>query len=191
VRSLNASFLILLTTVVVAGGATDEWSRFRGPNGSGVADVSGLPAEFGPTRNVIWKTDLPQGFSSPVVSGGRIYLTGFRDGKLLSLAIDRATGKVLWEREAPRDRREKLDSRNHPASPSAATDGERVFFFFADYGLLAYDVNGKELWRRPLGPFNNVYGMGASPIVVDDLFSRPTIRATVSDSGGSADCRSS
>ena len=60
VRSLSASLLILLATVV-AYGATDEWSRFRGPNGSGVADVSGLPAEFGPTRNVIWKTDLPQG----------------------------------------------------------------------------------------------------------------------------------
>src|SRR6185295_13802459 len=120
-------------------------------------------------RNVIWKTDLPQGYSSPIVHGDRIYLTGFRDGKLLSLAIERATGKVLWEREAPRDRREKLDSRNHPASPSAATDGERVFFFFPDYGLLAYDVSGKELWRHPLGPFNNVYGMGASPIVLDDV----------------------
>ena len=76
---------------------------------------------------------------------------------------------MLWEREAPRNRSEKLDNRNHPASPSAAADGERVYFFFADYGLLAYDVNGKELWRQPLGPFNNVYGMGASPIVVDDV----------------------
>src|SRR6478672_4319430 len=146
-----------------------EWARFRGPNGSGVAETGALPAEFSPTRNVIWKTDLPQGYSSPVVSGNRIYLTGFRAGRLLSFALDRATGKVLWERQAPRDRREKLDQRNHPASPSAATDGERVYFFFADYGLLAYDVNGKELWRRPLGPFNNIYGMGASPILVDDV----------------------
>ena len=161
--------VILLSTAGVAAGPHDEWSRFRGPNGSGVAEVGALPVEFGPTRNVIWKTGLPPGYSSPIISGDRIYLTGFRDGKLFSIALDRATGKVLWEREAPRDRREKVDSRNHPASPSAATDGERIFFFFADYGLLAYDVNGKELWRRPLGPFNNVYGMGASPIVVDDV----------------------
>jgi outer membrane protein assembly factor BamB len=171
VRRFSSILVILLATATAAAGPGpgDEWSRFRGPNGSGVAEVGALPVEFGPSRNVIWKTDLPQGYSSPIVYGDRIYLTGFRDGKLLSIALDRGTGKRLWEREAPRDRREKLDSRNHPASPSAATDGERVFFFFADYGLLAYDVNGKELWRRPLGPFNNVYGMGASPIVVDDV----------------------
>lgn len=164
--------LTIILTVALAALAPDsrgEWARFRGPNGSGVAETGALPAEFGPTRNVIWKTDLPQGYSSPVVFGNRIYLTGFRAGQLLSFALDRATGKVLWERQAPRDRREKLDQRNHPASPSAATDGERVYFFFADYGLLAYDVNGKELWRRPLGPFNNIYGMGASPILVDDV----------------------
>jgi outer membrane protein assembly factor BamB len=160
---------IILGLAVLAADPALEWARFRGPNGSGVAEVGALPAEFGPTRNVIWKTDLPPGYSSPIVHGNRIYLTGFRAGRLLSFALDRATGKVLWEREAPRSRHEKLDSRNHPASPSAAADGERVYFFFADYGLLAYDVNGRELWRQPLGPFNNIYGMGASPIVVDDV----------------------
>jgi len=163
---------VSLLTVIVTATAADppgEWSRFRGPNGSGVAEVSGLPVEFSPTRNLIWKTELPPGYSSPIVHGSRIFLTGVRDGRLVSFAVDRTTGRVLWERDAPRARREKLDQRNHPASPSAATDGERVFFFFADYGLLAYDVNGHELWRQPLGPFNNVYGMGASPIVVDDV----------------------
>jgi outer membrane protein assembly factor BamB len=162
------SVLVLLIVASLPGPA-DEWARFRGPNGSGVADVTGLPVEFGPTRNVVWKTELPPGYSSPIVFGDRIYLTGLRDGRLLSIAIDRTTGKVVWEREAPRDRREKLDQRNHPASPSAASDGDHVYFFFPDYGLLGYDVSGKELWRKPLGPFNNIYGMGASPIVVDDV----------------------
>ena len=162
------SALVLLIVASLPGRA-DEWARFRGPNGSGVADVTGLPVEFGPTRNVVWKTELPPGYSSPIVFGNRIYLTGLRDGRLLSFAVDRTSGKVVWEREAPRDRREKLDQRNHPASPSAATDGDHVYFFFPDYGLLAYDVSGKELWRKPLGPFNNIYGMGASPIVVDDV----------------------
>ncbi len=168
---MNAHTLWMLVLMVVAArsGPAGEWARFRGPNGSGVADVTGLPVEFGPARNVIWKTDLPPGYSSPIIHGDRVYLTGLRDGRLLSLALDRITGKVLWEREAPRDRREKLDQRNHPASPSAATDGDHVYFFFPDYGLLAYDAGGKELWRKPLGPFNNIYGMGASPIVVDDV----------------------
>jgi outer membrane protein assembly factor BamB len=160
---------LLIAVTVLAAEPAVEWARFRGPNGSGVSEAGALPAEFGPAKNVIWKTDLPQGYSSPIIFGNRIYLTGLRDGRLLSLAIDRGNGKVIWEREAPRSRSEKLDNRNHPASPSAAAEGERVYFFFADYGLLAYDVNGKELWRQPLGPFNNVYGMGASPIVVDDV----------------------
>ena len=163
---MTAAFLAVL--LFMSAAATD-WSRFRGPNGSGLSDTTGLPAEFSPSQNVIWKVDLPEGFSSPVIAGSRIFLTGFRDDALLTFAVDRATGRVLWERRAPRDRREKLDPRNHPAAASAATDGERIFVFFGDYGLLAYDVNGRELWKRPLGPFNNIYGMGSSPIVVDDL----------------------
>ena len=167
--TVGAWLALAVTVVAAAADPPGEWARFRGPNGSGVAEVTALPVEFGPARNLVWKTDLPPGYSSPIIFGNRIFLTGVRNGRLISFAVDRSTGKVLWEREAPRNRQEKLDSRNHPAAPSAATDGERVFFFFADYGLLAYDVNGKELWRRPLGPFNNIYGMGASPIVVDDV----------------------
>src|SRR5262249_58950420 len=53
--------------------------------------------------------------------------------------------------------------------PSAATDGRYVVVFFGDFGLLAYDVDGKELWQKPLGPFNNIYGMGSSPVIVGDI----------------------
>ena len=161
---------IALLVSLVAPLAADpaEWSRFRGPNGSGVAATTGLPTEFGPDLNVVWKTELPKGYSSPIVFGNRIYLTGAREDRLLTFAVDRTTGKLVWEREAPRDRKEKLDSRNNPASPSPATDGQQVFVFFPDYGLLAYDASGKEQWRKPLGPFSNIYGMGASPIIVDD-----------------------
>jgi outer membrane protein assembly factor BamB len=164
--------MVLLTlwlSLVMAGAATDtDWSRFRGPNGSGVSNTKNLPAEFGPDKNVVWKVDLPEGYSSPIIHGDRIFLTGLRGQSLLTIAVDRTTGKVLWEREAPRTRTEKLDKRNRPAAASAATDGEFVSVFFGDYGLITYDVNGKELWKQPLGPFNNIYGMGASPIIVDD-----------------------
>jgi len=152
--------------VTVAQSAQNEWSRFRGPNGAGVAETTGLPAEIGPAKNVAWKTPLPPGHSSPILSGKRIFLTAVDGDKLLTIVLDRATGKILWQREAPRPRVLKIDRRNNPASPSPAVAGNRVFVFFADFGLLAYDLNGKELWRHPLGPFNNVYGMGASPMVV-------------------------
>ena len=153
---------------VASLGAVDDWSRFRGPNGSGVSTTGNLPAIFGPDTNVVWKTPLPFGHSSPVLTGDRIYLTGVRDGRLLTIALDRASGRTLWEREAPRPRTEKLDNRNGPAAPSAVTDGRDVYVFFADFGLISYDRQGRERWRVPLGPFNNVYGMGASPILAGD-----------------------
>jgi outer membrane protein assembly factor BamB len=144
------------------------WSRFRGPNGSGVADTGALPVEIGPDRNVIWKTELPPGHSSPILSAKRIFLTAFEGELLFTYGLDRETGEVLWRRQAPRNREERIDPRNSPASPSPATDGENVYVFFADFGLLSYDLDGNERWRHELGPFNNLYGMGASPVLVDD-----------------------
>ena len=112
---------------------------------------------------------MPHGYSSPILSGDRLYLTAFEGDDLLVLCLSRADGRELWRRKAPRPRVEKVDKRNTPASPSAAVDRDRVVVFFADFGLVAYDHAGRELWRTPLGPFDNVYGMGASPILADGL----------------------
>jgi outer membrane protein assembly factor BamB len=103
------------------------------------------------------------------VWGERIYLTAGVGDQLLTLCLNRADGRELWRREAPRPRREAIDRRNGPASPSPAADARQVVVFFGDYGLVSYDHEGQERWRRPLGPFDNVYGMGGSPILVDDL----------------------
>jgi outer membrane protein assembly factor BamB len=165
----RAPIAIIAALAVAAMRASDEWPRFRGPNGSGVSTTANLPAVFGPDTNVVWKTTLPFGHSSPVLTEDRIYVTAARDGRLLTIALERASGRLLWEREAPRARTEKLDNRNGPAAPSAATDGRDVYVFFADFGLISYDREGRERWRVPLGPFNNVYGMGASPILAGDL----------------------
>jgi outer membrane protein assembly factor BamB len=146
----------------------DDWTRFRGPNGSGVADVGSLPAEFGPQQNLIWRTELPPGHSSPVLWNDRIFLTAVENDILLTIAIDRESGQELWRREAPRDRREALDPRNNPASPSPAVDASGAYVFFPDFGLLGYSHDGELRWQRPLGPFNNIYGMGASPVLCDD-----------------------
>ena len=73
-----AYLLVLALTSALAASDTD-WSRFRGPNGSGISETKGLPAEFGPDKNVVWKVDLPQGFSSPIIFDNRIFVTGRRD----------------------------------------------------------------------------------------------------------------
>lgn len=145
------------------------WSRFRGPNGSGVATASGLPAEFGLGRNEIWRTPLPPGHSSPVLSAEYVFLTAVDEDTLYTYAVDRRTGRVRWRAPAPRPRREALDRLNDPASPTPVTDGDGVYVFFGDFGLIAYEIDGSERWQLPLGPFDNAYGMGASPVLVGDL----------------------
>jgi outer membrane protein assembly factor BamB len=169
-RVLPKLNLILFALIVwrAADAETAKWSRFRGPNGSGICETTNLPVEFGPEKNVVWKTTLPPGQSSPVLTDDRIFLTAFDGELLLTFCLDRKSGEILWKRAAPRDRVEKLDKRNTPASPTPVTDGENVYVFFGDFGILSYDGRGTERWRLPLGPFDNAYGMGASPIVVDD-----------------------
>jgi outer membrane protein assembly factor BamB len=163
---MNIRAALILLAAALAPAA--DWPRFRGPNGLGVSEASNVPAEFGPDKNLVWKTPLPPGHSSPILVGDRIFITAYDGDKLLTIALDRATGKILWRREAPRDRKEPLDSRNSPASPSPVSDGKSVYVFFGDYGLVSYGLDGNERWRAPLGPFSNVYGIGASPVLVDD-----------------------
>ncbi len=182
--------LALIASAPLTKAAAEDWTQFRGPNGTGVSETTGLPTEFGPSKNVIWKTALPPGHSSPVLTRDRVFVTGYAKAgaaakenahaalqaspiekenyKLLVIALDRQTGKILWEREVPRRLNGRLQNVNNPASPSPVTDGTNVYVFFQDFGLISFDANGKERWRRPLGPFNMFYGFGASPILVDD-----------------------
>lgn len=168
--------LIVVAQLLVAQDAS--WSRFRGPNGTGVAETTGLPVKFGKDENLVWKLPLPPGHSSPVLSATSIFLTAFDGDELFTYCISRETGKVTWKRLAPRARKVKRDERNNAAAATAALDADTVVVFFADYGMLAYDHAGKELWKVPLGPFNNVYGMGASPIIVGDLVYLPVDQNT-------------
>lgn len=160
---------VCLTICMAAHLLAADWPQFRGPNGSGVSDDIAVPVEFGPLRGVVWKTTLPPGHSSPVLAGNRIYVTAYEDKTLLTLCLDRQTGKILWRREAPRPRIEGMQRTNSPASPSPVSDGRNVYVFFGDFGLLAYGLDGEDLWRVPLGPFNNPNGHGSSPILVDDV----------------------
>ncbi|MCI0665366.1 MAG: PQQ-binding-like beta-propeller repeat protein, partial [Acidobacteria bacterium] len=145
----------------------DDWTQFRGPNASGVSNDTGLPIHFGPDQNVIWRTELPPGHSSPVLTQNRIFVTAFQSNKLIVICLDRASGKRIWQREMTKPRSQELHKSNSPASPSPVTDGQNVYAFFTDFGLISFDADGKERWRLPLGPFNNPFGMGTSPILAE------------------------
>ena len=159
------SALILAAPVLIA----EDWTRFRGPNGSGISDAAGFPTEFGPEKNVRWKSPMRPGKSSPVLTSRRVFLTSFTDDKLYTQCFDRETGKLLWERSIERRRKALLHQLNEPASVSPVTDGRNVYVFFEDWGLLSYDEIGELRWKTPLGPFLNEQGLGASPILVDGL----------------------
>lgn len=147
--------------------AASAWNRFRGPNGTGLAEGK-YATKIGPDEGVLWKRAFPPGHSSPVFSQKLLFLTGVEDDKLYTYAVDRADGATVWRKEAPRPRRTKFHGKNGPAAASAAVDEDTVIVFFDEYGMLAYDHAGNERWRMPLGPFFNIYGMGASPILVGD-----------------------
>jgi len=159
---------LLLAFVLATFVSGEEWSQFRGPNGTGVSATTNLPETFGPAKNMIWKTVLPAGHSSPVLTKDRVFVTAHDKEKLYVICLDRNSGKILWQKEVPRSREGRLQNVNGPASPSPVTDGSNVYVFFQDFGMLSFDANGKERWKLPLGPFNMFYGFGASPILVDD-----------------------
>ncbi|MBS1790300.1 MAG: PQQ-binding-like beta-propeller repeat protein [Acidobacteria bacterium] len=172
-RLLNSTLMMILiaaSCLPALGG--EDWSRFRGPNGTGVSAETNLPTEFGPDKSVVWKTPLPAGHSSPVFSRTRIFVTAHdgdkKSGKLVVIALDRKSGKELWRREVPRAKTGRLENVNGPASASPVTDGENVYAYFQDFGMISFTADGKERWRIPMEPYNIFYGYGASPTLVDD-----------------------
>ena len=174
-QARHARLWLLLLFLAIPGGSTaravaapDDWTRFRGPNGTGVSTATNLPVEFGPEKNVRWRTPLPDGHSSPVLTRDRIFLTGHDQQRLYVLCLARRDGRILWRREVPRRQTSRIQRPNDPASPSPVTDGRNVYAFFQDFGLISFDGAGRERWRMPLGPFNMFYGFGASPIIVDN-----------------------
>lgn len=148
--------------------AARSWTRFRGPNGSGTCETGPLPTRLGP-ENLVWRTPLPPGRSSPVLSAERVFVTALAGGSLETLCLDRESGAIVWRAEVPRERAAPHHEHNSPAAPSPAVGEHRVVAFFADFGLVAYDHEGGERWRKPLGPFetNADYGLAASPIIED------------------------
>ncbi len=166
----RASFLAVAAVLVLTSRfPAADWPQFRGPNAAGVADDSPLPERFGPDTNLIWKIETPPGHSSPIVVGDRVYLTAIRDKKiLLTVALNRADGRSLWERESPYRELETIHNIGSHAQPSPVADGQVVVSFFGSSGLNGYNREGKLLWHKPMGPFANEYGAGSSPILVGD-----------------------
>jgi len=168
--------LILALLVALAGAAlrAEDWPAFRGPTGQGHSSERGLPLEWSESRNVIWKTPVPGlGWSSPVVAGGRVWLTSAvrerNDASLRALAYDLETGNEAVNVEVFRIRNASLlNPKNSHASPTPIIAGDRVYVHFGAEGTAALTPAGEVVWKARV-PFVNQHGGGGSPVLYDDL----------------------
>jgi outer membrane protein assembly factor BamB len=168
-QSLATGLLPALLFLLPSAGYPEDWSRFRGPNGSGISKDTGFPTEFGKDKNAIWRTPVRPGKSSPVLTRRFLFLTAFEKGKLYTQCFDRKTGALLWERSEERPREEDVNPLNNPAAITPVADvDENVYVFFKDFGMISYDPAGAVRWKVPLGPFSSSMGLGASPIAAGD-----------------------
>jgi outer membrane protein assembly factor BamB len=170
----NRGIYLAVSTLLLIGGWVEasDWPRFRGPNGTGIAADKGVPVKWTAGQGVLWKTAISGvGHSSPVISGGHVFLqSSVADGKeRLLICLDAVNGKTLWTANAPGSKA-KTHPKNSLASSTPAIDGDRVFAAFwdgKDIHLCAYDFKGTLLWQQNLGGYTSQHGVGHSPIVVD------------------------
>lgn len=195
---ISAVFFASILALATTPSAADSWPQWRGPSGRGVSAEQGLPTTWSRTENILWKAEMPgPSASTPIVDGGRVFVTvQVGTGPLQNMAMrgddanapvpnegeyevlfklvcyDAKNGEVLWEREEPASLLAPTHAKHDGASPSCATDGERVYSWYAHGPVSAHDFEGNLLWRRDLaaenGPFDIRWGHASSPVVHGD-----------------------
>ena len=174
----------------IARSDAGDWTRYRGPNGSGVsADEAAVPTKWSATENMKWKIKLPgPGHSSPIILGDKILITcwiGYAAGEGSSgdqqdlryhlLCLDRTDGKTIWDKEVkpalPEENYRGMFTQHGYTTHTPATDGERVYAFFGKTGVVAFDLKGEQLWQTSVGTERNNKGWGSasSPILYKDF----------------------
>ena len=168
-KATTTSFLAFLM-MAVSLQAADNWTRFRGPNGSGISSDSNVPVTWSDAENLKWKTKLPgAGSSSPIVVGDRVFVTCYsgygvdadNSGRLENLerqlvCVRRQDGDILWSKSVaavlPEDPYQGMGLPEHGyASNSPVSEGERVYAFFGKTGVFAFDLDGNRLWQKDVG----------------------------------------
>lgn len=148
-----------------------NWPRFRGPNGLGVVSEKDIPVQW-TDKDILWKVAIPGlGNSSPIVWGNRIFLQSSTANERTLLCLNTSDGKTVWTKSVQGVKGHTHD-KNTLASSTPASDGDRVYALFWDgkaIALHAYDLEGKQAWKRELGDFKSQHGVGASPVVYDGI----------------------
>jgi outer membrane protein assembly factor BamB len=172
--AMRAFILLLCGIAATASPAfVQDWPEFRGPAGQGHSVERGLPLDWSESRHVAWKVPVAgSGWSSPVIAGGRVWITtavGGGDMSLRAIALDAATGRELANTEVFRIRGGgAVNPKNNRASPSAVVEGDRVYVHFGAEGTAALTTSGQIVWKARF-EYESQHGAGGSPIVYGDL----------------------
>ena len=161
-----SSTLLSFSALTFAG----DWPQWRGPNFNGSSGEQNLPTSWSKTENVAWALDMPgSSAATPVIWGDHVFVSSGddRNKTMQAFCIDRKSGKVLWQHQTGVGYRR--DNNSTYSSPSPATDGKLVVFFYGNGDLLAYDFSGKQLWTRNLekdyGEFTFQWTFSSSPLL--------------------------
>jgi outer membrane protein assembly factor BamB len=175
--NLRATLFALTLSPLLAFAGETEWPQFRGPTGQGISAATNVPVQWSATENIAWSAELPgHGWSSPVLSNGRLYLTAAvpdasNDVTLRALCLDAATGKPLWDVEVIHPDQgdvARMHRKNSPASATPIVTADRLYVHFGHMGTAALDLAGKILWKQTTLGYAPTHGNGGSPALVGD-----------------------
>jgi outer membrane protein assembly factor BamB len=166
--------LTLLALFLLVAGVihAQNWPQFRGPNTQGHSAETSLPLRWSATENIAWKTELPgEAWSSPIVWGNHVFVTTATDNGVTCrvIALDRKTGRILWNKEVFRQTLRRKEGRNSYATPTPATDGKLVYVCFGDGSFAALDFDGRVAWINRDYPFYGQHGLGTALLLHDGL----------------------
>lgn len=175
-RAVWAPYGAVIGVLLCASGAGlaagSDWPRFRGPSGQGLSDAAGLPTTWSGVDNIAWRTAIPGiGWSSPIVWNDHVFVTtATDDGRTCRLvSLDRRSGRIRWERVAIDQQPRRKEARNSFATPTPATDGERVYVSCGDGSFAALSFDGRVVWTQRSEPFYGRHGLAASLLLHRDL----------------------
>ena len=169
-------FYLLFALSILSGitpAFAQEWTRFRGPNGTGESEVTSIPSSW-TSKDYNWQIKLPGvGHSSPVLWGDHLFLMSAdpETATRFLLCYDSATGRQFWERKFESSTY-KLHAQSSYGSSTPAVDSELVYFAWAEPKstiLIALTHEGEVVWKVDLGTWSSQHGFGTSPIIVDDM----------------------
>ena len=175
------SFVLAFLSVLTSA---QDWTKFRGPTGDGHVTVKSIPLKWSDTENVKWKVSVPgKGWSSPVISKGKIYLTSaVAEGdnqdaadvsrELRVICYDSSNGKEIWDTKVFEQKplKRPIHHKNSHASPTPIIEGGKVYVHFGHMGSACLDLKGKILWKNNELKYDPIHGNGGTPIIVDNLF---------------------